>query len=74
MEQVYDLRPVIVDEKQKGRFHCWEQKSQPVAAGISVGSAPAGQLSYTLAIVELNDGSVIECFPYKIRFLDIREK
>jgi hypothetical protein len=64
------LRPVIVDGKQRGFFHLWEQKSQPVAAGIAVGSAPAGQLSYVLGIVEMEDGSVIECFPYKIHFLD----
>jgi hypothetical protein len=69
-ESNYGLRPCIVDKKQKGLFHCWEEESQPVAAAISIGGAPAGQLAYTLGIVELEDGSVIECFPYKIRFLD----
>lgn len=70
-EPNHGLRPCIIENKKKGLFHCWEEKSQPVAAGISIGSAPAGQLAYTLGIVELEDGSVIECFPYKIRFLDI---
>lgn len=64
------LRPCMVDEKQKGFFHCWEEKSEPVPASASLGGAPAGQLSYTLAIIELKDGSVIECYPHKVRFLD----
>nr|WP_319488602.1 hypothetical protein [uncultured Caproiciproducens sp.] len=70
-EPNHGLRPCIIDKKKKGLFHCWEEKSQPVAAAISIGGAPAGQLAYTLGIVELEDGSVVECFPYKIRFLDI---
>lgn len=63
----------MVDKKQKGWFHRWEEKAQPVAAAATIGGAPAGQLTYTLGIVELDDGSVIECFPCKIRFLDRTE-
>lgn len=69
-EADHGLRPCMVDKKQKGLFHRWEEKAQPVAAAATIGGAPAGQLTYTLGIVELEDGSVIECFPYKIRFLD----
>ena len=60
----------MVDKKQMGLFHRWEEKSQPVTADVTIGGAPAGQLTYTLGIVELDDGSIIECFPYKIRFTD----
>jgi hypothetical protein len=70
IESGVNLRPCVVDKKQKGFFHCWEEKKQPVGAAATIGGPPAGQLAYTLGIVELDDGSVIECFPYKIRFLD----
>jgi hypothetical protein len=70
IESGVNLRPCVVDKKQKGYFHRWEEKVQPVAAAATIGGPPAGQLAYTLGIVELEDGTVIECFPYKIRFLD----
>ena len=35
-----------------------------------IGGAPGGQISYTLGLVEFEDGSVSEVSPYKIRFLD----
>lgn len=66
----HDLRPCIVDKKEKGYFHCWEEKKQPVGAAATIDGPPAGQIAYMVGIVELEDGTVIECFPYKIHFLD----
>lgn len=37
-------------------FHCWEHFSEPVPAGLTIGSPPAGVISYVVGIVEFDDG------------------
>lgn len=52
-----------------GYFHCWEHFSKPVPAGLTIGSPPAGVISYVVGIVEFADG-VERVDPTDIRFCD----
>lgn len=66
-------RPCIVrDEKgeHKGLFHCWSHRSDVVDASPMMGGHPGGTVAFTVAIVELKDGSVNSYRPSSIRFLD----
>ena len=52
-----------------GYFHCWEHYSEPVPAGLTIGSPPAGVISYVKGIVEFEDG--VRCVdPTEIEFCD----
>lgn len=66
------LRPCLFKDK-KALFHRWDEVSQAVEAGIAIGSHPAGWLKYTLAIIELEDGKIVEVSPTLIKFLDSDE-
>lgn len=55
---------------KKALFHRWEEVSQAVKAGNVIGSHPAGWLKYTLAIIELEGGEIVEVSPTLIKFLD----
>ena len=57
-----------VDDKI-GYFHCWEHFSKPVPAGLTIGSPPAGVISYVVGIVEFADG-VERVDPTEIKFCD----
>ena len=64
-EQEY--RPCIVLGK-KALFHKWVNKSyvyNPIMRG-QVG----GVVESTIAIVEYEDGQVVECLPHQVRFID----
>lgn len=52
-----------------GYFHCWEHFSKPVPAGLTIGSSPAGVISYVSGIVEFDDG-VRRVDPTAIKFCD----
>lgn len=54
-----------------GYFHCWEHFSKPVPvpAGLTIGSPPAGVISYVSGIVEFEDG-VRHVDPTEIKFCD----
>lgn len=52
-----------------GYFHCWEYFSKPVPAGLTIGSPPAGVISYVSGIVEFEDG-VRHVDPTEIKFCD----
>ena len=52
-----------------GYFHCWEHYSNPVPAGLTIGSLPAGVISYVSGIVEFEDG-VRHVDPTEIKFCD----
>ncbi len=52
-----------------GLFHRWADYSQPVPAGLTIGSAPAGEIRYPVAIVEMEDGTVIEAAPTAVVFV-----
>lgn len=64
-----EYRPCIVNGK-KALFHMWENFSKPVAAELHIGGAPAGVLSFTLAIVEFEDGTVCRVDSDEVRFTD----
>ena len=50
----HELRLCKVNN-ELGYFHCWEHFSKPVPAGLTIGSPPAGVISYVSGIVEFED-------------------
>lgn len=64
------LRPCYVHER-KALFHKWEDKSEIVPPSIMVGGHNGGIVRCTLGIVEYEDGTVHECYPYEIKFVDM---
>lgn len=64
-----DLRPCIVKDK-KALFHEWSEVRKIVPPSYMVGGHSGGLISQTFGIVELEDGTVKECYPYEIKFLD----
>ena len=64
----HELRLCKVNN-ELGYFHCWEHFSQPVPAGLTIGSPPAGVISYVSGIVEFEDG-VRHVDPTEIKFCD----
>lgn len=56
-------------KSELGYFHCWEHFSKPVPAGLTIGSPPAGVISYVLGIVEFEDG-IRRVDPTEIKFCD----
>lgn len=56
-------------KNELGYFHCWEHYSEPVPAGLAIGSSPAGFVSYVSGIVEFEDG-VRHVDPTEIKFCD----
>lgn len=65
-----EYRPCIVSNKYKALFHCWQDKSQIIPPSVMQGGHGGGAIRNMLAIVECEDGSVHEAYPYEIRFLD----
>lgn len=57
-----------------GYFHTWEFHSTPVSASPFVGGAPAGVLSFVMAIVEFSDGTVRRIDPEHLVFCDETNK
>ena len=56
------LRPCIVIHR-RGLFHKWEDRVDPAMPN-------RGEKRYTVGIIELDDGSVIQAYPKEIRFVD----
>ena len=56
----HELRLCKVNN-ELGYFHCWEHYSKPVPAGLTIGSPPAGVISYVSGIVEFEDDIRIRC-------------
>lgn len=52
-----------------GYFHCWEQYADAIAPGLTIGSAPGGQISNIFGIVEFSD-RVARIEPWEIKFID----
>lgn len=46
------MRPCIVQNKYKALFHRWEDRADVIDPSMSIGGAPGGQITRTLAIVE----------------------
>lgn len=63
------LRPCEVKTIGKALFHLWEQYSKPIPAGVTIGSYPAGIVSYTVGIVEDSNGQIHRVPPEEIKFL-----
>lgn len=61
---------ICVVDGQKTLFHRWHEFCNVVGASPMIGGAPAGQVKYTLGIVEFEDGHVEEVAPHKIKFMD----
>lgn len=51
-------------------FHRWEQYSEVIAPGLTIGSHPGGQISQVFGIVEFKDGTVKRVDPCKVTFTD----
>lgn len=69
----FPTRPCLVKGK-KHIFHQWENQAWVAEPGIMVGSAPGGQRSRTLAIVEDEYGQVHKVYPEDVRFIDDKVK
>lgn len=58
----------IINNEKKAHFHCWEECANVVGASPMIGGHTAGQIKYTLAIVEYEDGTIDEVSPKSIKF------
>ena len=56
-------------EKVKGLFHCWMHMSNVVGASPFIGGHPGGVISYTVGLVEFEDGRMGEVLPDNITFI-----
>lgn len=68
-----ELRRCIVDNIGDCFFHCWENYSEPIPAGVTIGSHPAGVLSFVRGVVEDENGQIYCVNANKIRFLTDKE-
>lgn len=57
-------------EGERAIFHRWGERREMLMESPLVGGHPAGIIAATFAIIELEDGTVKEVFPSKIRFAD----
>lgn len=53
----------------KANFHRWMDEAYVVEASPLIGGAPAGQIKFTRAIVEDDDGQVHTVPPSSIKFI-----
>jgi hypothetical protein len=64
-----EYRPCWI-KGRKALFHRWEEKRWVLEPSIMAGGHAGGQMSITLAIIEYEDGTVHEAYPYEIVFCD----
>lgn len=64
------LRLCEVKNIGKAYFHLWEQYSQPIAGGVTIGSHPPGVVSYITGIIEDSNGQIHKVLPENIKFID----
>lgn len=64
-----ETRPCYVNGK-KALFHRWSERRQTIPESPWIGGHPAGFIAATLAIIELEDGTVKEVIPSAIKFAD----
>lgn len=65
-----ERRPVWLKDGAKGIFLCWNNRAEIVPPSVMVGGHSGGVISGALAVVELENGSVIEQYPTDIKFAD----
>lgn len=68
-----EYRPCLVNGK-KALFHQWMNMAYTIGESIAVGGPPAGQIEYTVALVEMEDGKITRAKPECIRFMDSTER
>lgn len=67
-----ETRPCKVKDKN-AFFHRWSDISRVISPSVMVGGHPGGVVSKTVGIIEyVEDGTVHECYPDEIRFLDTK--
>lgn len=55
---------------RKALFHRWADKANPIPESPFIGGNKAGQSWIVVGIIEYEDGTVHEAYPYEIRFVD----
>ena len=65
----HETRPCYYEGK-RAMFHSWSEHREAISESPMVGGHPAGIIAATLAIIELEDGTVKEVYPEKIKFAD----
>lgn len=65
-----EYRPCHVSGIGEALFHRWEDYSEPIGAGVTIGSHPAGVLSFVRGIVEDMSGKIHYVTPSDVTFLD----
>lgn len=73
LERPHRKGAIEEEVKHKALFHKWTLEQEPISPGLTVGSHPGGQLSRTVALVELEDGTTRLVMPALLRFLDTEE-
>lgn len=63
------IREIEIEE-HKGYFHKWSDVFWTIGESHLVGGYSAGQMSQTFGIVEYEDGTVHQHYPYEIQFTD----
>ena len=67
-----DLRPCYITansgDEVKALFHCWATYSNVIPPSVLKGGHTGRVVSRTVAIVEIDDGRVLEIHPTNIRF------
>ena len=58
------------DGELKGVFHRWSHQAYVVPASPMIGGSPPGQVSTTVAIVELESGEITLAPPLRVKFTD----
>lgn len=70
----FKTRPCKVKGK-KALFHRWSDKRKIISPSVAIGGHNGGTSQYTVGIVEyVEDGTIHECYPDEIRFLDSKQK
>lgn len=74
MQLEAELRPCKANGKN-AFFHRWSEVSNVLMPSAMVGGHNGGEVKKTLGIIEcVDDGTVHECFPNQIQFLDTKGK
>jgi hypothetical protein len=67
------LRPCIV-KGRKALFHRWSDKGSIIPPSPMIGGHNGGTFTVPIAIIEYDDGAVVECFPSEVKFVDSKIK